>query len=551
MASFDLNDDGVVAIIGSGAGGGTLAHELTRRGIKVVLLEAGRRESLATFSQNPGEAFGQLTWLEPRTQSGSVSTTRDFPTLPSWTARTVGGTTVHWTAATPRNRDWEIKARTTYGDIPGTSLIDWPISYEELKGYYQLAERRLVVTRRDGNPGLPASNNFKVMYAGAKKLGYRQVHTSYMAINTRGADGRGLCIQQGFCVQGCKTGAKWSTLYTEIPRAEATGNFDLRIESMATRIEHGDDGRVTGVVYRDRDGKDQRQKARVVCVAGNAIETARLLLHSESAKFPRGLANSSDQVGRNYCRHVNGFVWGIFDQPVMQWRGAVLAGIIEDETINEPKRGFVGGYHFELVGLDLPSLPLAGIPYGWGRDFASIMESYRNMAGMFICGEDLPRPDNRITLNATVKDAHGLPVPNVHIDEHANDVAMREHARQQGRKLYEAIGRQARGFRPDHAGDAQHGHRPHERRSARRRDQCVGPNARHQESVRLGRQPPEHARLGESDTHHRGARPAPGGVHRSPDVRSQRLKPLTPTLSPKGRGRKFFPPLPLCGRGPG
>ena len=86
------------------------------------------------------------------------------------------------------------------------------------------------------------------MYAAAKKVGYKRVHTGYMAINTRPADGRGFCIQQGFCVQGCKTGAKWSTLYTEIPRAEATGNLDLRTQCMATRIEHGADGRVTGVV---------------------------------------------------------------------------------------------------------------------------------------------------------------------------------------------------------------------------------------------------------------------------------------------------------------
>ena len=97
----------------------------------------------------------------------------------------------------------------------------------------------MVVTRRNGVPGLPASNNFKVMYAGAKRLGYKQVHTGHMAINSRAADGRGFCIQQGFCVQGCKMGAKWSTLYTEIPRAEATGNLDLRVECTATRIEHG------------------------------------------------------------------------------------------------------------------------------------------------------------------------------------------------------------------------------------------------------------------------------------------------------------------------
>ncbi len=144
------------------------------------------------------------------------------------------------------------------------------------------------MTRRNGVPGLPASNNFKVMYAGAKKLGYKRVHTGHMAINPRPFDGRASCIQQGFCVQGCKMGAKWSTLYTSIPRAEATGNLDLRIECTATRIEHGADGRVNAVIYRDAEGREQRQKARVVCVAGNGIETPRLLLLSDSSKFPAG-----------------------------------------------------------------------------------------------------------------------------------------------------------------------------------------------------------------------------------------------------------------------
>jgi choline dehydrogenase-like flavoprotein len=440
MAKIDLKDDSAVVVVGSGAGGGTLAHELTRRGIKVVLLEAGKRQSLDTFSQVPGEAFGQLTWLDARTQSGNWGVARDFPTLPVWHCKTVGGTTVHWTASAPRLQPWELCAKTTYGNIAGTSLIDWPISYKELEKYYIVAERRMGVTRRNGMPGLPASNNFKIMYAGAKKLGYKQVHTGHMAINSHSYDGRGFCIQQGFCVQGCKMGAKWSTLYTEIPDAEATGNLELRVESTATRVEHGPDGRVNALIYRDSQGQEQRQKARVICVAGNAIETARLLLLSTSPKFPHGLGNSSDQVGRNYCHQITGFVWGIFDKPVYSWRGATLAGVVEDEAINDPHRGFVGGYRIELVTLDLPTLPLVGLPYGWGRDFAWVIENYRNLAAMFINGEDLPRSGNRITLNSEVKDAYGLPVANVHVDEHANDQAMRKHAQLQMSRMYEAIG---------------------------------------------------------------------------------------------------------------
>src|SRR5262249_58173214 len=80
---------------------------------------------------------------------------------------------------------------------------------------------------------------------------------------------------------------------------------------MVVKINHDDSGRVTGVVYADKTGTLHEQKARVVCVAGNAVETPRLLLNSESAKFPKGLANSSGQVGRNYMRHMTGTVYAI------------------------------------------------------------------------------------------------------------------------------------------------------------------------------------------------------------------------------------------------
>ncbi len=120
-----------------------------------------------------------------------------------------------------------------------------------------------------------------------RKLGYKEVHTGRMAINSEPRDGRGSCQQIGFCFQGCKSGAKWSTLYTEIPKGEATGNLEVRPSSMALKIEHDAAGKVTGVVYVDEDGKTQRQKARIVAVAGNSIESPRLLLNSASSMFPR------------------------------------------------------------------------------------------------------------------------------------------------------------------------------------------------------------------------------------------------------------------------
>ena len=440
MAKFDNSDDSLVVIIGSGAGGGTLANELCQKGIKVVVLEAGAVQSSETFIQDEWKSFGQLAWLDPRTTSGTWGVAKDFAGLPAWVCKTVGGTTTHWAGASLRFQEHEFKVRTTYGDIKGANLMDWPVTLKELEPYYARAENKMGVTRTNGIPGLPGNNNFKVMHAGATKLGYKEVHTGRMAINSRPRDDRAQCLQLGFCFQGCKSGAKWSTLYTELPRAEKTGNMDLRPESHVTRIEHNDAGKVTGVVYFDKDGKEQRQKARIVCVAGNSIETPRLLLLSASNLFKDGLANSSGQVGRNYMRHMTGSVYGMFKQPVHMYRGTVMAGIVRDEAVHNTKRGFAGGYEMETISLGVPFLAAFLKPGAWGSDFTEYMDNYTHLAGMWLVGEDMPRETNRVTLNSNVKDKWGNAAPNVHYDDHENDIAMREHAFTQGQRVYQAAG---------------------------------------------------------------------------------------------------------------
>ena len=440
MAKFEHSDDSVVVIIGSGAGGGTLANELCQKGIKVVVLEAGAMQSNASFINDEWKSFTQLAWLDKRTTSGTWRVAKDFSGLPSWICKTVGGTTTHWAGASLRFQAHEFKTRTYYGELVGTNLLDWPITLKELEPYYALAETKMGVTRTNGIPGLPGNNNFKVMYAGASKLGYKDVHTGNMAINSEPRDGRARCMQLGFCFQGCKSGAKWSTLYTELPKAEETGNMDLRPLSHVTRIEHDDTGKVTGVVYFDSVGKEQRQKARIVAVAGNSIETPRLLLLSASNLFKNGLANSSDQVGRNYMRHMTGSVYGMFKNPVHMYRGTTMAGIIRDEARHDTKRGFVGGYELETVSLGVPFMAAFLSPGGWGEDFATYMDNYTHLAGMWMVGEDMARATNRVTLNTDFKDQWGSAVPNVHFDDHANDIAMREHAFTQAQRVYAAAG---------------------------------------------------------------------------------------------------------------
>ncbi|GAB3051572.1 GMC family oxidoreductase [Sediminivirga luteola] len=439
MASQDQNEETVV-IIGSGAGGGTLAYELTAKGIPVVVLEAGPYLRNEDYVNNEWEAFNQMAWLDPRTTSGSWRIARDFPNLPAWIVKAVGGTTTHWSGATPRFKAHEFATRSVYGRVEGANLLDWPLTLAELEPYYDRAERAMGSTHVHGRPPLPANNNYKVFAAGAERIGYKHYATGPYATNAEEYDGRPASIQDGFNFQGDKNRSKWSTLVREIPRAESTGLLDLRPLSQAVQITHDSSGRADAVLYLDENGTLHRQAARVVIVACNAIETPRLLLLSATAAFPDGLANSSGQVGRNYMRHTTGSVYAAFDKPVRMYRGETMAGVIADESRHDPDRGFVGGYFLETLSLGPAFLAAFVDPGSWGPDYTRLLDAYAQTAGLWIVGEDMPQESNRVTLNTTVKDENGLPVPNVHFDDHPNDAAMREHAYAQAELLYEAVG---------------------------------------------------------------------------------------------------------------
>ena len=436
MAKFDLNDSSVVCIIGSGAGGGTLGNELAQKGIKVVCLEAGPRLKLDDIKNDFLGMFGKLSWLDSREGTGQLDAG-----LPAWICKVVGGTTVHWAGASLRFQPHEFKALTTYGQIDGANLLDFPITYDDLADYYTKAENKMGTTGTGGRPRLPGNNNYKVLEYGAKQMGYKEVHTGNMSINSKPYDGRPECQQIGHCMSGCAIGAKWSTMYTEVPNAEKTGNYEIRPESMVLRINHDKSGKVTGVVYADKNGVTHEQKAKVVCVAGNSIESPRLLLNSESSMFKDGMANSSGQVGRNYMAHLTGAVYAMMPGEVNLHRGTQMAGIIRDEQKHDPRRGFAAGYELET----LPAFGLWGFatyakPGGWGRQYASDIENYRNVAGLWIVGEDMPQESNRITLHDTKKDQYGLPIPSVNYKDHPNDTAMRNHAWEAASDVYKAAG---------------------------------------------------------------------------------------------------------------
>lgn len=439
---IDLNDRDAVVIIGSGAGGATLANELAQRGIgKIVILEAGKHYTQADFENDEWAMFRKISWLDKRISAGGWHHTKTYPNLPAWIVKAVGGSTIHWSGVALRFQPHDFRTRQIYGQVEGANVLDWPITYEELAPYYDKAEKKMGVTgsAASGQPPMPESNQYKVVAAGARKIGYRKI-VRPVASNSTPYDGRPACQQAGFCMQGCKIGAKWSALYTEIPKALATGRVELRPESMVLQVQHDKSGKVNGVLYADSKGRKHLQKARVVCVAGNSIESARLLLNSASTLFPNGLANSSGQVGRNYMNHATAAAVAIHRKPVYMYRGFDIGAVVADEVALNSKRGFNGGYYLEGLALGLPYTAAFMKPGGWGRDVTSALEQYDHMTAIWVCGEDMAREQNTITLHPTEKDQYGLPIPIVTKTYHRNDDAIAAHGLQQFRKLSEAVG---------------------------------------------------------------------------------------------------------------
>ena len=173
---YALNDDRAVVVIGSGAGGGTLSNELAQKGIDVICLEAGSRLTLNDVVNDPVVMNERMGWNDPRIGP------------PLFICKTVGGNTMRWAAITPRLQEHEFRARTAYGLIPDTSLIDWPLTLSELAPYYDKAEFKMGVTGTNGIPPFFETSNYKVMKAGGQKLGYKEISTTRNAINAVSLD---------------------------------------------------------------------------------------------------------------------------------------------------------------------------------------------------------------------------------------------------------------------------------------------------------------------------------------------------------------------------
>jgi choline dehydrogenase-like flavoprotein len=444
-------------IIGSGAGGGVLAQRLARFGFSVVVLEAGQWHDSEEDMVSDEAGSARLFWNDLRITGG----TDPLELGANNSGKGVGGSTVHYAAFTPRFHPSDFQVKTLDG-----AAADWPLSYEELEPYYERMEREYPVSGPDyfpwgkphGYPYAPleAGTAGQKLIEGCVKLGIRVVAGGPVAIPAGRTGKRPHCIMRGFCLLGCKVGAKSSIHLSHIPDAIDHG-AEIRTGSMAYEIPLDALGRVTGVRYFRTlpDGRviEEEQAARAVIVAGYSIETPRLLLHSKSALFPDGLANSSGLVGKFLMAQAGPVVWGFFPELIRQYKAPPACACSEEFYETDPRNDFVRGYALQTVApLPIAMAHLLVDETGrFGAGLLDAMEQYNHYACIGVLGEILPDERNNVALHPTEKDQFGIPVPYVHFNLFENDRRMMRAGIDRARAVLEAAGATSTHFVPRYA----------------------------------------------------------------------------------------------------
>ncbi len=460
MPEYNTREEVDFVIIGSGAAGGIIAKELSTAGFSTVVLEQGKYRKTSDFTHDEIKYFLNGEWFGAGPRESGMSfreNAEDEPQTggqqdPALYAKTVGGSSVVFSAHFWRMRPIDFNERSVLGSIEGTNFADWPITYEDLEPYYTKVEWDMGVSGAPGHsdpprskpypmPPLPINSSGAIMEKAAAALGLHadvQAH----AILSRAHNGRPPCLQCGFCAFfGCEVGAKSSSLAAMIPLAEASGNCEIRPESTVFRIVKDADGRVSEVLYFDKDGNEQGQKTKAVVLSANGAESPRLLLESDN------LANSSGFVGRNLMFNAHGGVNAVFEHPLNEYKGVQATRVVLDYYESDPQRGFYGGGGIDARG-GLAMTPLMYATFGappaeknWGTDYKEmIAHSFSRQMGMMVSATSLPMDRNNITLHPSNTDKWGRPAILVTNKDHPDDIANAQFLQDKGQELLDAAG---------------------------------------------------------------------------------------------------------------
>jgi choline dehydrogenase-like flavoprotein len=443
-----------ILIIGAGASGAAVAWSLSETGLNIMCLDQGDYMEASQYpsSRRDWEALRHSEYhVSPNVRKSDA----DYPINDSASPiaianfNGVGGSTILYSGHFPRFHPSDFQVRTL-----DEVADDWPLSYTQLEPFFTMNDRMMGVSGLSGDPAYPHMEGLlppiplgrvgETIGKGFNKLGWHW-WPSYSAIITRPYMGRDKCVNLGPCNAGCAQGAKASVDVTYWPIALRNG-VKLKTRSRVREITVDDHGMANGVIYYNADGKECRQKARVVVVACNGVGTPRLLLNSRSSLFPSGLANRSGMVGKNLMLHPCGYVEGVFAEDLKSHLGPHGCCVLSQEFYEtDTSRGFVRGYTMQILRGDGPvDTAIAGVArrqIPWGAEHHKAFASrFDRTIGIAIIVEDLPELHNTVTLDPELVDSNGIPAPKINYTMSDNSKKMLVHGLNKGKEVMAAAG---------------------------------------------------------------------------------------------------------------
>lgn len=461
---------------------------LCQAGLRVLALNSGRRLDPSKDFRNHRMRYDMKYrgFGNPRTRryhdeteytEGFWEHDISYTTAPGteweWTrSNVVGGRTNFWGRSSARFGEIDFRAASLDGFD-----VDWPVSYPEIATYYSRVEKMIgvasTVQNRPSNPDgeyLPPMKFRcldRILWGGAEKLGvpYLPDRIAQLTVNL---GERPKCHYCGNCTSGCDTGSFFSTPWFFLPPAEETGRLELRTNAIAKNVLVDRDGRASGMAYVDRtSGREIDVYGKAVVLAASCIETARIMLNSKSRHWPAGIANSSDQLGRNLCDHLYGrpafgYLPQLLGQPSSpdNVSDSTVAWMPRWQNLSNPRQQkFIRGYSVYPGGGCAEFPWYHGRLEGFGSSFKSeIKRYYPTPAGFTIQAPSLPDKNNYVDIDPEVKDKYGIPVARIHFQWTPNELLMWEHAKEVCAEILEAAGGELWGVgeRPFWPGYSQH-----------------------------------------------------------------------------------------------
>lgn len=467
-----------VCIIGSGAGAAPVAYELSNAGYSVIVLEKGEylkeddfnKDEIAISRRNryTPPLSEQKHIINEYTPSGSFKRyDGEEASWSFWNGSMVGGSTNLMSGFFHRMKPNDFALRSVYGEVKGANVVDWPIAYEDLEPYYEKVERIIGVSGKvvphpyaepRSTPDFPyaplETNAISEWFdAACLKLDLTPIPTP-RAILSSDALGRKACYYSNFCGSyGCSSGAKGSARAALLQKCDAkviTDAFVYRLEE--------ENGTITKAHYFTKHRIKHTVNAKLFVVAAQAIETSRLLLNSKSSRFPKGLANSNGQVGKNLIFSAGGMGSGcfVFEKLTKEQQDALMKpGLFVNRSLQNSydyedgckrRKGGTIDFLFEhqnIIERATKELYDSEGNLLWGERLQEKIEQRLTTSRVLnfeIFNDWLPTDNCNVAVDEKVKDKYGVNVGVVNLYSHPNDLAVAEHLAQDAIEVLEEMG---------------------------------------------------------------------------------------------------------------